>query len=396
MATPSREDAMRVRTKTVLILLLSLPVASAEAQDILLPAPGPPLDVGRGSGELFLADLDRDGRVDLVSKHLLERRVAVHRGGANGTFRASERSLTLPFEAGAIALGDVDRDGLPDLAIASRDSAAEYVQVARGTRSGFGDPMPRMRTHAAGATWKPIIRLVDLDRDGALDIVVGNGRRASVEILLGDESGRFTLETGVALAGAGARHEFELGDIDGDGAVDLVDAGGSESGSSGFLRGYLGNGRGGFDLRSGNAPPLPPAPRGTALADMDGDGDLDVLLAHRDPLVSVLLNDGTGRFTPMAGSPFPLSGPAFNLAAADMSGDGRPDVVAATVESVTVLLATARGFSPAAGSPYAAGPGAYRIVVGDIDGDRLNDVIASSFEGSTVSILLGNPAAHDR
>ena len=386
---------MRMRTRLVLVLVMSAPAAGAEAQDILLPAPGPPLEVGRGSGELFLADLDGDGRVDLVSKHLLARRIAVHRGGGDGTFSSNARSLTFPFEAGAIALGDVDRDGVLDLGIASRDSAAEYVQIARGTPTGFGDPMPRIRTHAAAATWKPIIRLVDLDRDGALDIVVGNGRRASVEILLGDGSGGFALQPGVSLTGAGARHEFELGDIDGDRDLDLVDAGGRESGD-GFVRAYFGNGRGGFAMRADDSLALPGAPRATTLADIDLDGDLDALLAHLDPLVSVLLNDGTGRFAAMNGSPFILPGPAFNLAAADMNGDGRPDIVAATVESVTVLLATGGGYVPAPGSPYPAGPGAYRIVVGDIDADGRNDVIASSFEGSEVRILLGNPEAHGR
>jgi hypothetical protein len=386
---------MPTHTKFALVLLLTLPAPAAEAQDLLVPAPGPPLEVGRGSGELFLADLDGDGRVDLVSKHLLERRIAIHRGGANGTFRANAHSLALPVDVGAIALGDVDRDGLLDVAIAIRDSTAEYVQIARGTRTGFGEPMPRIRTHAAAATWKPLIRVADLDRDGALDIVVGNGRRASVEILLGDGTGGFALQPGVSLAGAGARHEFELGDIDGDGDLDLVDAGSSES-ARGFLGAYLGNGRGGFAMRADDSAALPAGPRATTLADIDRDGDLDVLLAHLGPLVSVLLNDGTGRFAAMSGSPFTLPGPAFNVAAVEMNGAGRPDMVAATVGSVTVLLGSSRGYVPAPGSPYPAGPGAYRVVAGDIDADGLNDVVASSFEGSTVRILLGNPEAHGR
>lgn len=385
---------MRRQTKCILVLLLSLPCAAAEAQDLLMPAPGLPLEVGLGSGELFLADLDGDGRVDLVSKHLLERRIAVHRGGGNGTFSVNASALPLPVDAGAIALGDVDRDGLLDLGIAIRDSTAEYVQIARGTRAGFDDPMPRLRTHAAAATWKPIIRLVDLNRDGALDIVIGNGRRASVQILLGDGTGGFALQPAVPLAGAAARHEFELGDIDGDGNPDLVDAG--ESGSArGFLRAYPGNGRGGFARRADSAA-VPAAPRATTLADVDRDGDLDALLAHGEPLVSVFLNDGAGRFAAMDGSPFPLPGPAFDLAAADMNGDGREDLVAATVESVTVLLARSGGYVPAPGSPYPAGPGAYRVVVGDVDADGRNDAIASSFEGNAVRILLGNPEAHGR
>jgi hypothetical protein len=274
-----------------LLLSLMLMVARAgEGQEILRPALGSPLRIGPGSGELFLGDLDRDGDLDLVSKHLLERRIAVHRGLGNGTFEPNHQSLTL--DAGAIALADADGDGRLDLAVASRDSSWEYMQFVRGTADGFADPSrtSRTRTHAAAATWKPIVRFVDIDRDGALDIVTGNGRRASVEILLGNGRGKFALRPSVRLETDGDRHEFDVGDVDGNGTIDLVDAGGIETGGRGYLQVYLGDGRGEFAPTHGAPIAVPPAPRGTTLADMDRDGDLDVLLAHADSHASVLLN----------------------------------------------------------------------------------------------------------
>ncbi len=178
--------------------------------------------------------------------------------------------------------------------------------------------------------------------------------------------------------------------MDGDGDLDIVDAGGIESGSAGYLRVYRGDGRGGFAVAGRHtAIPIPPAPRGTLLTDIDGDGDLDVALGHPDSLVSVLLNDGTAGFTPLAGSPFRVAGPAYGLAAADLNGDGRADLAAATAGSVSVLIGSAGGFAPAPGSPYPAGPGAYRIVAGDIDEDGRPDLLASSFEGTVVTVLLG-------
>jgi hypothetical protein len=177
--------------------------------------------------------------------------------------------------------------------------------------------------------------------------------------------------------------------VDGDGDLDIVDAGGIESGSAGYLRVYPGDGRGNFAAARRAAVPLPPAPRGTLLSDVDGDGDLDVALGHPDSLVSILLNDGAAGFTPSAGSPFRVAGPAYGLAAADLNGDGRTDIAAATAGSVSVLVGSGRGFVPAAGSPYAAGPGAYRIAAGDIDEDGLPDLLASSFEGHAVTVLLG-------
>ena len=381
---------MRIRPILLLTAFLLLGSRPAEGQDLLRR--GVPVEVGAGSGELILADLDDDGHLDLVSKHLLTDRIAVHRGRGDGTFEVRRQSLVAPGGAGAIALGDGDGDGRLDLAIARRDSVAESVVIARGSASGFADPAaaPAVRSHASQATWKPIIEFADVNGDGALDIVVGNGRRGTLELLLGDGRGAFAPGRSIRLTTRDERHEFDLGDVDGDGDLDIVDAGGTESGPAGYLRVYRGDGRGGFtpaDRRAAIA--IPPAPRGTLLADMDGDGDLDVALGHPDSLVSILLNDGAAGFAPSAGSPFRVAGPAYGLAAADLNGDGRTDLAAATAGSVTVLVRSGRGFTPAPGSPYPAGPGAYRLAAGDIDEDGRPDLLASSFEGHAVTVLLG-------
>ncbi|MGE5927735.1 MAG: FG-GAP repeat domain-containing protein [Gemmatimonadota bacterium] len=379
---------MRTLPILTVITLMSLGPRPAEGQ---LLRRGVPVEVGAGSGELILVDLDADGHLDLVSKHLLTDRIVVHRGRGNGTFEVRHQSLVAPGGAGAIALGDADGDGLLDLAIARRDSVAESVVVVRRAASGFVDPAGAraVRSHAAQETWKPIIEFADVNGDGALDIVVGNGRRSSLEVLLGDGRGNFVFGRSIPLATRDERHEFDLGDVDGDGDLDIVDAGGIESGSAGYLRVYAGDGRGRFVAPGRRmAVQIPPAPRGTLLTDLDGDGDLDVALGHPDSLVSVLLNDGAAGFTPSAGSPFRVAGPAYGLAAADLNGDGRTDLAAATAGSVTVLVGSARGFEPAPGSPYRAGPGAYRIVAGDIDQDGRPDLLASSFEGTAATVLL--------
>jgi hypothetical protein len=349
---------------------------------------GTPVGVGKGSGELLVTDVDGDGRLDLLSKHLLERWIAIHRGAGDGTFAARWRVIEFAFEPGAAALGDVDGDGRRDLIVASRDSSNEYVHLLRATRSGFVDPAAAVTfvVHAASPFYKPLVLVADVNRDGVADIVTGNGRRASFEVLPGTGRGRFGAPRRVPLVTGSERHEFDVGDVNGDAIPDLVDAGGVESGPDGFLRVYLGDGQGGF-TPAGDGVRLPPAARGTRLVDFDRDGDLDALAAHAGGQVSLLLNDGLGRFSPAPVARPGRRGGAFCPLALDLDGDGTMEIVVSTVDGVTILGGP--DLRPLQGGSHAAGPGAYRIASADFDGNGRPDIVASSFEGHEVTVLLG-------
>ena len=126
-----------------------------------------------------------------------------------------------------------------------------------------------------------------------------------------------------------------------------------------------------------------------AIADVNSDRRPDLVLSHRQALVSVLLNRGRGRFARAAASPFEVSARPFSLALADLDRDGRIDLVVATGNSVLVLLGDGQAFPRARQSTFRAGPGAYDIAVGAVNGDASQDVVASSFESSAVTVLLG-------
>ena len=92
------------------------------AQDApFVPAPGSPVKVGPGSGGLVLADVNRDGHLDLITQHLLYRNVAVQLGDGKGRFAPAGKSpMKLDYEPSAIAVADVNNDTILDLGIASR------------------------------------------------------------------------------------------------------------------------------------------------------------------------------------------------------------------------------------------------------------------------------------
>lgn len=358
------------------------------------------LPVGPGSADLHFVDVDGDGHLDLVSRHLLQKRIVVTRGDGGGGFAtAAASSTTSEAGPGAMALGDLDGDGATDLVVATRTGGHEVVDVLLGRRDGSfrrasGSPT---EVHASAQTWKPMVFLADVDEDGAIDVVTANGRRGTLEILRGDGRGGLAPSRSVALASDGGRFYLALGDVDGDGHLDLVASHASESSPARLLT-RRGDGQGGF----ADGPQAPVTVLADAalelLADVDGDGRPDVVLSHGDSThISVLLNRGDGAFAPGPGSPFDVGLPAFDAEAADVDGDGHADLVVATVDTgahgypsrVVVLRGDGRSFTSAAGSPYASGAGAYDLAVADIDADGRIDIATSSFEGDAVTLLLG-------
>jgi len=361
-----------------------------------------PVMVGRGSGEVFLVDIDYDGYLDVLTKHLLNKSLSVRLGDGKGHFaQSAEGSIGLGYEPGAIAVGDVNGDGILDLGIASKDSRRESVSVLLGDRKGGFSPASGSPFAASESMefYKPSIHFADLNGDGKLDIITANGRRNTVEIFSGDGSGEFSQEVVLRLESGRSFYSYALGDVDGDGSLDLVTASGGPrpDRDSGQVAVQRGNGRGGFGDAAGHALSVAPDPRVAALVDVNGDGRVDVILSHgRSSLLSVLLNEGKGVFMPRPGSGINVGESAFEVAAVDVNEDKKADLVVATVDGdapfeskIAVLLSDGQGyFAAAPGSPFAAGRGAYQLAVGDVNEDGKVDIAASSFEGDSVTLLL--------
>jgi hypothetical protein len=365
-----------------------------------MPADTSPIVVGRGSGAIFLVDLNRDGHVDLLTTHLLSRSVSVFSGDGTGRFvRDSTRSLKLPYQPGRVAVADVNNDGLLDLGVASRTEENESVNIFLGGKLGF-QSTSTITIGPSAKTYKPHLYFVDLNEDGKLDMVTSSGRRNSIEILLGDGDGKFAPHDTVKLPPARNYYSFNIGDIDGDARTDLVIAvSGTEAGlGPGHVEVRRGNGRGRFEDATAIPAAVLTEPRVAALADIDGDGHLDVVLTHSERnQLSILLNQGDGSLVIGYGSPIDVGLPAYSAAVGDVNGDAKADLVIATVSSestpfnskLVVLLGDGGGFRQAPGSPLVAGPGAYNVTLADVNSDGKPDVAASSFGGDAVTLLLG-------
>ncbi|MEP7274480.1 MAG: VCBS repeat-containing protein, partial [Acidobacteriota bacterium] len=355
---------------------------------------GSPVAVGEGSGRLVLGDVNGDGYLDLVTCHLQQRLVRVVIGDGTGRFTPGPGSpITLGYTPGDVKLGDVNSDGILDLAVTSSERDAVEILLGNGTGAFKLAPGSPFTASASLEFYTHRLELVDVNEDGKLDIITANQRRNTFSTLLGNGRGEFSPGPATTFPPGQLRYFFALGDIDGDGHLDVVTASGqgpdsSEPGRVAVLRG---NGKGVFKELSEASHSVPPEPRLILLADMNGDQRQDMVIGHSNNRVSVLLNVTSGQFASAPGSPYNLGAgdEAFGLAVADFNRDKRNDLAAASVDTVTVLLRDKDGFAPGPGSPFRAGPGAYHLVLGDINKDGKLDVVASSFDGNAVTVLLG-------
>lgn len=235
-----------------------------------------------GDTELEFGDVDGDGNVDLVSvgdhgNPLIgtdQEGIMVWFGDGSGRW-AQQQYGDLGY--GGIALGDVNGDGLMDVAYgihhnyASTDLGDQVLEVALGDGSGvFWTPWDD-RLARQGQSWGMFATdLGDVDGDGDLDVgSTGFGSSDGFHVYLNSGDGSWRRSFG--FLGGNSDHIFQFGDINGDGHLDIA-----TSKQEGTV--WLGDGEGFFTVTDGNLPTIGTfATRpGPSLGDVDGDGHDDL------------------------------------------------------------------------------------------------------------------------
>ena len=262
-----------------------------------------------------------------------------------------------------VDLGDLDNDGDLDLFTSAIDSCKVWLNDGSGTNfTGTGQEL---------AVFANDVVLGDLNSDGKLDAISVQDTGAIV--WLNDGSG--TNFSGHNINGSeNGGISVDLADLNGDGSLDIF-AVYSYYGVSG-IRVWINDGSGTNFIKTQQSAFLGSLPRGIALGNLDGDGDIDAVANQRSVNSShVWLNDGTGtNFTNIANTSLGFGPTSFSLA--DVDGDHDLDIAAGG----EIYLNDGTGTNLT--HSVSVWPG-FKFIFGDVDGDGDSDVIKC---GLTLSI----------
>jgi hypothetical protein len=365
-------------------LAMTIGATVAQAQITFDPAVG--YAASTNPEGVALADFGGDGRPDLAVTADAPNRVLVRMGTGGGLFGAPA-AVALAGGSGphSLVAVNVDNDSDMDLVVTLQNT--DQVQflvnsagvLAAGATADVDSTEPRFL--AAG----------DLDGNGFADIVTANRAGNSVSVLLNSAG---VLGAAAVYALGGEARGVALGDVDGDQRLDIVVA--NNDGRAVEVLLNLPASPGVFTP----GPSLPVGaqlrPDGVDVADLDGDGDADVLTATSGNglnLATVFFNLGAGSFG--GATSFPAGGlnPGAVLAA-DLDRDGRRDIVLANQDSATVTILRNLGAGSFAGAfPLAVGTNPQDLAAADLDLNGSLDLACANQDSSSVSVLLNSSVA---
>lgn len=331
------------------------------------------------------ADVDGDGDNDLLITGWSESSEPIAKLYTNddGIFTEAIGPPLEGVRASSVAFADVDGDGDHDLLITGMNGSSRPITKLYANHEGhFREVLDTPFEPVAFGS----VAFSDVDGDGDYDLLItGLNRSVRIAKLYTNDGGSFTEAADTPFEGV-YESSVAFADVDGDGDNDVLITGRGSS-SERIAKLYTNDG-GSFTEVVGT--PFEGVAYGSiAFSDIDGDGDNDLLItgdkSFSEPIAKLYTNDG-GSFTEVAGTPFDGVSFSSSIAFSDVDSDGDNDVIITgrngSFEKIAKLYTNVEGsFTEAAGTPF---EGVYKssVAFSDVDSDGDNDVLITGWNGS--------------
>ncbi len=372
-------------------------------------APGQNFNTANGPYQTLIADLDGDGKPDLIVANVYAHVVSIYQNiGSAGTLNSNSFAprIDLPLALGTttdnplgIEVADVDGDGQLDILVCDR--ANNQLLVCRNvatpgslTTNSFSPPVP----FATGNDPRRV-HVADLDGDGKPDLIVANYGSSTISILqnVGSPGALDTNSFAPAfeLPTTNSVYGFAVADLDGDGRPDLVGATPGAASVAVFLNLSV---PGTLDLDSFAAETNFPSPNNcesVIAADLDGDGRPDLIVGSIQGNAMAVLRNLSAPGAPAFADHVDFNAPGWvhNVAVGDLNGDGKPDL-AIDGELPSFMGVYQNGSAPGSFSnaslsnrvDFSTGWNVWGISVGDLDGDGRPDIVFGNSYDSTITL----------
>ena len=279
--------------------------------------------LAKSSNAVVLGDFDGNGTLDAAVANKKSNNVSIMTNTGGGIF-----ALASTISMGAagktpltLAVGNLNAGGDLDLVVANQQSNKLSVLLG-GAGMSFGAPT----AFATGGINLVDVKLADINGDGILDAVTANEQSRNISLLMGTGTGTFTAP--FLFAAGNDPAALVAGDLNGDGKADVAVA----NGGSGYATILINNGLGGFLPQAQAHYKEAQLPATMMLADVSNDGKLDLITVNKNTHnMSVLLGVGNGTFDTQVDFAIgvPQDKTPAMLGLADFNGDGSLDAVVA-------------------------------------------------------------------